>query len=354
MATIRFLGAFKCSRCYADGTLNNYGTYLSAEVNFQSDTPSTYTISYKKASDASWTALPRSDVRYWFNDVVVSSSAILNTDYAYEIKITVENDTETLVQTAFVSTAFVLLDFNASGKGLAFGKVSENPNAIEFGAEIYDRFGTRILNGLAFYEAGGSTDPDTATEEMFLASIPELGGFCFVRQFFFASKTGQANRTQIAFPYASVNSAGVLTGESRSNFRRHYVNGFGWSAWIEEPVVIESGSSGIWKWKKFSDNTCEFFGKIPVTSADVSLALGGWFRGANLYEATAYEYPLQMTEAPALSMMFQTRNGLAALLWAFSADATTAQRYLPQSYLIRPTTATGIYGNINIIGKGKV
>lgn len=121
-----------------------------------------------------------------------------------------------------------------------------------------------------------------------------------------------------------------------------------------QPYVIETGTTGIWKWKKFSDNTCEFFGKIPVTSADVSSALGGWFRGVNLYEATAYEYPVQMTEAPALSMMFQTRNGLAALLWAFSPDAATAQRYLPQSYLIRPTTATGISGNINIIGKGKV
>lgn len=121
-----------------------------------------------------------------------------------------------------------------------------------------------------------------------------------------------------------------------------------------QPYVIETGTTGIWKWKKFSDNTCEFFGKIPVTSADVANALGGWFRGANLYEATAYAYPLQMTEAPALEMMFQTRNGLAALLWVNSPDAETAKGYLPQSFLIRPTTATGIHGNINIIGKGKL
>lgn len=121
-----------------------------------------------------------------------------------------------------------------------------------------------------------------------------------------------------------------------------------------QPYVIETGTTGIWKWKKFSDNTCEFFGKIPVTSAEVATALGGWFRGANLYEATAYEYPLQMTEAPALEMMFQTRNGLGALVWSFSQDAATAKQYLPQCYLIRPTTATGIHGNINIIGKGKL
>lgn len=121
-----------------------------------------------------------------------------------------------------------------------------------------------------------------------------------------------------------------------------------------QPYVMESGTTGIWKWKIFSDNTCEFFGKIPVTSADVTTALGGWFRGLNLYESTAYAYPAEMTEAPALNMMFQTRNGLAALLWVNSPDAETAKGYLPQSFLIRPTSATGIHGNINIIGKGKI
>lgn len=121
-----------------------------------------------------------------------------------------------------------------------------------------------------------------------------------------------------------------------------------------QPYVMESGTTGIWSWKKFSDNTCEFFGKVPVLSADVTSTLGGWFRGASLYETTAYEYPFQMTEAPAVEMMFQTRNGLAALVWVSSIDAETAQKYLPQAFLIRPTSATGIFGNINIIGKGKL
>ena len=121
-----------------------------------------------------------------------------------------------------------------------------------------------------------------------------------------------------------------------------------------QPYVMESGKTGIWTWKKFSDNTCEFFGKVPVTAYDITMALGGWYRGANIYEATAYAYPFEMTEAPAVEMTFQTRNGLAAIAWVFSADAATAQAYLPQCYLIRPVTGTGIYGNINIIGKGKL
>ena len=121
-----------------------------------------------------------------------------------------------------------------------------------------------------------------------------------------------------------------------------------------QPYVMETGTTGIWKWNKFSDNTCEFFGKVPVTNYDITMALGGWYRGANVYEATTYAYPFAMTEAPAVEMTFQTRNGLAAIAWVFSADATTAQSYLPQCYLIRPVTGTGIYGNINGIGRGKL
>lgn len=121
-----------------------------------------------------------------------------------------------------------------------------------------------------------------------------------------------------------------------------------------QPYVIETGTTGIFKWKKFSDNTCEFFGKVPVTNYEIKTALGTWYRGANLYETTTYAYPFSMTEAPAVEMTFQTRNGLAAIAWIFSADANTAQSYLPQCYLIRPVTGSGIYGNINIIGKGKL
>ena len=121
-----------------------------------------------------------------------------------------------------------------------------------------------------------------------------------------------------------------------------------------QPYVMDSGTKGIWTWKILSDNTCEFFGKIPISSADVTTAFGAWYRGAVLFEPTAYEYPVEMTEAPALEATFQTRNGLGAMAWVYSQDAETAQKYVPQCYLIRPSTATGIFGNINIIAKGKV
>lgn len=120
-----------------------------------------------------------------------------------------------------------------------------------------------------------------------------------------------------------------------------------------QPYVIESGKTGIWAWTKYSDKTCEFFGKIPVLNGEVNTAFGTWYRGPVLYEQNAYEYPVQMTEAPAVNMTFVTRNGLGAIAWVYSPDAETAQKYAPLCYLIRPSTATGIHGNLNVIGKGK-
>ena len=121
-----------------------------------------------------------------------------------------------------------------------------------------------------------------------------------------------------------------------------------------QPYVVDSGTTGIFRWKIFSDGTCEFFGKIPVLSYACSSTLGTWYRGVSLYEADAHPYPFQMAEAPSVSMTFQTRNGSGALVWLFSDSVASAQGYLPQCYLIRPTTATGIHGNINVIGKGRL
>lgn len=341
---ITFNSAFKASRCYANGTLNNYGTYLSCTIDYQSDSLSSYRIEYKKTSEETWQLLSNSSSEYWFNTTFVSASSILSADYAYDVRITVTNDTETVVHSAFVSTSFVLIDFNASGKGLAFGKVSEKENQLEIGMDIYDRFNTRLLNGLAYYQEGGITNPNTTTEELILTSTnTPTGSLFFIRTMFYSSKAMTSNRSQYAYPY---NSAG-------STWFRTCYNG-SWSAWAEQPVIISSGTTGIWSWKRYSDGSAECFGKINLSNVSVASSLGNWYRSDVLYGQYDYLYPITFSEAPSVEMMFQTRNGSAALLWPFSANASTAQYYLPQCYLIRPTTASGINGNINIYAKGKI
>lgn len=333
---------FKCARCLADGTVKNDGTYLKAFITFTSDNFAYYTLEYRRDSEESWTQITNDNV-YYFDGTYTSTSAILDYEYSYDFRLTVTDSTETAVKMAYLPTGFVLLDFNASGKSIAFGKVSENANAMEIAMDMLDRYGTMFCNGKAFYETEGSTDIDTSSEELILASVSALGGLYFIRQMFYSTKSATSNRVQVAYPY----------NKTGSSYYRYYNSG-SWSAWIENVVTIESGTSGIWTYRKYSDNTAECFGKISITDAQAASSIGNWYRSAQLYTATDYPYPVTFTEAPAVEMMFQTTNQNDGLLWLFSQSNAQALSYLPTGYIIRPTTATGINGNINIIAKGKI
>lgn len=120
-----------------------------------------------------------------------------------------------------------------------------------------------------------------------------------------------------------------------------------------QPYLIDSGTTGIWTWAKYSDGTAECFGKINVQAVSTGSSIGSWYRTAEMYGSTDYPYPITFSEAPATTIQFHTRNGNGALVWTFSVDAEHQKQYLPQCYLIRPTQSTNIYGNINIISKGK-
>lgn len=121
----------------------------------------------------------------------------------------------------------------------------------------------------------------------------------------------------------------------------------------EQPYLIDSGESGIWTWANYSDGTAECFGKLNVQAVSTGSSIGSWYRTAEMYGSKDYPYPITFSEAPSTTIQFHTRNGNGALVWTFSVDAENQKQYLPQCYLIRPTQSSNIYGNINIIVKGK-
>ena len=127
--------SFQGFRCLADGTENYEGTYLNADVNFSVSSvneknTASYTIEYKLQSADTWTKLTSGSV-YALNSNIISASGLFSVDYSYDIQLSVK-DSFTTVRSVFeIPTAFTLLDFNASGKGLAFGKVSELAEGME-------------------------------------------------------------------------------------------------------------------------------------------------------------------------------------------------------------------------------
>lgn len=128
--------SFQGFRCLSDGTENYEGAYLNAAVNFSISPVSekntaAYTLEYKLQSATAWTNLTSGAV-YALKDSIISANGIFGLDNSYDVRLSVTDHFTTVRSIIEIPTAFTLLDFNASGRGVAFGKVSELSEGIEF------------------------------------------------------------------------------------------------------------------------------------------------------------------------------------------------------------------------------
>lgn len=145
--------SFQGFRCLANGTENYDGTYLSAAVNFSispvnNKNVASYTIEYKLQTATTWTALTSGAV-YALNQTIVSASGAFGIDNSYDIRLTVKDSFTTIRSEFEIPTAFTLLDFHKGGRALAFGKVSELTEGVEFGLPMISKHGELINSPVA-------------------------------------------------------------------------------------------------------------------------------------------------------------------------------------------------------------
>lgn len=222
--------AFSVVRGDSNDTPNAEGTYALVRLNFSISpvnnlNDKSYKIEYKERNAADWKVLGTWNA-YSYNGTW-NAGNILNADYSYMMRLTL-TDFFGSVQTTYddIASAFTLIDFNKGGRSIAFGGVSErdpNTEAIDFKMEIFDRFGTRINNGMAKYTGSGSNsiDPDMTIDELILTDTKTPNGkFMYINTVFYADKSLEAPRAQTAIPY---NSNGSM-------YHRYYANGV-WSSW---------------------------------------------------------------------------------------------------------------------------
>lgn len=139
------ISSFQGFRCLSDGVENYDGTYLNAKVNYSisavnSKNTSTYKIEYKLKSSTTWISLI-SGTGYSMNESVISASGFLSIDSSYDIRLSITDYFTTVRSTIEIPTAFTLLDLNANGHALAFGKVSEKDEGVEFGIPAFFSYG---------------------------------------------------------------------------------------------------------------------------------------------------------------------------------------------------------------------
>lgn len=147
--------AFSVVRTDAAGVENYEGTNAKVSAAFtissaSNKNTSSYKIEYRAKSETTWTELTSGN-GYSYNDSFISDS-VFDTNSAYDVRLTVSDYFGSITNTVDLSTAFTLMDFNASGRGIAFGKVSEK-EGIEFALPTYFTHG-EVPSSVTYLQGG--------------------------------------------------------------------------------------------------------------------------------------------------------------------------------------------------------
>lgn len=121
--TISYLTA---GRCDSKGTADADGAYISASFKtvvtaLSNKNHATAKLEYKKNTETSWTTAGT----YTAYSQTPTKIFAANIDSSYNIRVTVNDDFSSATYEKSVGTVFTLMDFRHTGKGIAFGKVSE-------------------------------------------------------------------------------------------------------------------------------------------------------------------------------------------------------------------------------------
>lgn len=159
-------------RCNSSGTLQGAGTYIKGLLSFgfsscsSKNTVTTATY-YKKSTEVTWT---NASMIFSSGTSFIFGGGSISAEYSYDIKYTISDAFTTISIIDEVSTASVLMDFKAGGKGIAIGKVAEYDNTFEISEtwnfEVYGKkLKSYIVDSIypvgSIYMSVSSTSPAT-------------------------------------------------------------------------------------------------------------------------------------------------------------------------------------------------
>lgn len=163
---------FNFFRCNSDGSPNEDGQYIN--INARNEYSSLWNgtanqnthsvrISYKLTSEANYSPIEymntyidttntdKSKIIIISN--LITGNNLLLAEKTYDIRLQLYDNFRNIEQIKPLATAFVTMDFKAGGRGIAFGKVSEVDNLIEFDVPV--KF-NKVVSGLPAGGGGAS------------------------------------------------------------------------------------------------------------------------------------------------------------------------------------------------------
>jgi len=128
------INTFTAIRANGLGSADDNGTMALARVKFSvsavnDKNTKSYVVEYRQKSSDTWEQAQTGSVYSYDSSMLLNIN--LSPDASYDLRLSVTDYFGTTTAFAEVATAFTLLDFNSSGKGMAFGKVSELDEGLE-------------------------------------------------------------------------------------------------------------------------------------------------------------------------------------------------------------------------------
>ena len=294
---------FSVERCNQDGSLNLYGNYVkinaSAEISsVNNKNDKTFKIQYKLRNTNTWTDLLTYSAGYTYT-LTDSIHSGFSVDNVYDFRLSVSDYFETITRDLNISAGFAIIDLKGNGKGMALGKVSTK-DALEIGFDIYDRYDTKINNGLAIYN-GGEIDADTTLEELILTTKNTPTNdydFWYIKTMFYSTKTETSHRTQVAYPYNNATTT--------LYYRIYYMGG--WSDWKNiSSQVSTMDYEGYFKSGKQLIQT----GWVTITPTGANTPTTVYVTFANAYNKIPIVIPTPATGAIGTQVLGCSTNGIS-------------------------------------------
>lgn len=189
-------------RCTADGTLSETGTYYYLKFDWEccqllGNNPVQSATVYRSVNIPPMTGGSSLNVGTTATSgTYVPINALgaggCDPDKMYYVRICVTDSMGGVgTKVLILNKAKFIIDIKAGGDGISFGGPAARAGAdffmdAFFNKKIYDDYGRRINNGLAVYEAGGQTDPNTTLDELILTEkgTPAAGMFFYIQTYF--------------------------------------------------------------------------------------------------------------------------------------------------------------------------
>lgn len=220
----------KLERMDGYGTVSDEGTNLYVYFKWETDkTVSSVKAEYKTSGETIYKSLMTFSATGTSGTVDYTITQMtFDTEVGYDIRITVTDSVGSSTYLSSISPMAYIIDCLKGGKGLAIGKPASAEGFeiawdTKFEKKLLDKFGKEITNGLTKYESTG-IDPNTTLDHVILtnhANRPSsVSAYWYIMTFFYANKTSDSAKAQIALPYST----------KASMYHRYYHNG-SWSAW---------------------------------------------------------------------------------------------------------------------------